>query len=881
MNQAHSDSAFCTLFAATVASPATRRLDLTGAWSFSAAGSDAWHPATVPGCNFTDLFANGLIPDPMQADHETELQWIEQKDWVYRREFQLSAAELQSHVWQLEALGLDTFADIYLNGQLLASTDNMFVGYQLDCRSFLVAGNNLLEIYFHSPINKVKPLQLASGMVYPAENDKSDDKLSVYVRKAPCHFGWDWGPRFVSSGIWRGIALVGHQAVKIADLQFTQLALTTAEASLRFDLDFTVLTPGQYQLHLQCSARSELNQTVTLELAAGQQQFQWLLQMQQPELWWPAGLGEAFLYPFSVTIHDTNSQQLLAERCLQIGLRTVEVINENDADGQSFYFKVNGLPVFMKGANYIPASAFPGSLTAADYQREFAAVSAANMNMLRVWGGGFYQDEQFYQLADQHGVLIWQDFMFACSLYPGDVDFLANVEREARYNIKRLRNHPCIAMWCGNNEVDMGIARWDWPQKFGYSEQLFTKLKQDYCQLFGQLLPGLVQQLDGDRFYLRSSPISFWEDDADHLANHHFWGVWHGEQPFTEYQKRIPRFMSEYGFQSFPLQSSVDKFLPKAEQRLESPMLTVHQKHPRGNKLILSYLADEFLLPKDFEQLLYLSQVQQALGLKLAFDAHRGAMPFCMGTLYWQLNDTWPAASWSGIDYYGRWKALHYQAARSFRAQSLIFCEDFCEQLSEQDQQLQLKLVSDSPQAFAATLQLRLLDFSGQVLFQQSHQISVAPLQVTQVQQWSLAELTKLGDDRQLVLHAQLLSSADGRVLTDNLHFFRPNRELQLQQAAAQLQISAIDGLLTVRLQSHTLLRQVLLELPDLEGKVLNFSDNFIDLLANEPMVVTAVIADSTSAQILALASQLRVRSLVDAYQSTLYQSTAGNGAPV
>lgn len=876
MTLAHSGTEFCVNAAAPVAIPAQLRFELNGNWRFSQAGTDHWYPATVPGCNFTDLFANGLIPDPMQADHETHLQWIEQEDWVYRLEFQLTAAQLQSHRWQLEALGLDTFADIYLNGQLLASTDNMFVGYQLECQSLLVAGSNQLEIYFHSPINRVKPLQLASGMVYPAENDKSDDKLSVYVRKAPCHFGWDWGPRFVSSGIWRGIALVGHQAVQITDLQFSQRALSSETASLQFDLDLSVLSAGQYQLQLQCSKRPELNQHVRLELAAGAQQYQWHLEMPQPELWWPAGLGEAFLYSFSVTVHDANSQQLLAESSLQIGLRTVEVINENDADGQSFYFKVNGLPVFMKGANYIPASAFPGSLTAADYQREFAAVSAAGMNMLRVWGGGFYQDELFYQLADQHGVLIWQDFMFACSLYPGDTDFLANVEREARYNIKRLRNHPCLAMWCGNNEVDMGIARWDWPQKFGYSEALFSKLKQDYCQLFGQLLPGLVKQLDPARFYLRSSPISFWEDDADHLANHHFWGVWHGEQPFSEYQKRIPRFMSEYGFQSFPLQSSVDKFLPKAEQRLESPMLTVHQKHPRGNKLIQSYLVGEFHPPKDFSQLLYLSQVQQALGLKLAFDAHRAAMPFCMGTLYWQLNDTWPAASWSGIDYYGRWKALHYQAARSFRPQSLVF--------AEKDQQLQLSLVSDSPQPFAATLKLRLLDFSGQQLWSESQPVTVAPLQVTQVRQWLRTELTGLADDRQLVLHAQLLSAADGRVFTDNLHFFRPHRELLLQSATADVQCIATDGLLQVRLQSQTLLRQVLLEFPDLEGTVLNFSDNFIDLLANEPVEVTLALPGQTPAQILALAAQLRLQSLVDSYQAPALheqQQALSNGVPL
>jgi beta-mannosidase len=876
MNQTHSGTECGSHAAVEVAGPASLRLDLTGQWQFSQAGADCWYQATVPGCNFTDLFANGLIADPMQADHETQLQWIEQEDWRYRCQFQLSAAQLHSHRWQLEALGLDTFADIYLNGQLLASTDNMFVGYQLDCQALLVAGCNVLEIYFHSPIKRVKPLQVASGMVYPAENDKSDDKLSVYVRKAPCHFGWDWGPRFVSSGIWRAIALVGQQAVKIDDLQFTQLALSSEAASLQFDLDWTVLTAGQYQLQLQCSKRPELNQQVRLELAAGVQQYQWHLQMPDPELWWPAGLGEAFLYPFSVSVHDSNSQKLLAQQSLQIGLRTVEVMNENDAYGQSFYFKVNGLPVFMKGANYIPASAFPGTLTAADYQREFAAVSAAGMNMLRVWGGGFYQDEQFYQLADQYGVLIWQDFMFACSLYPGDTDFLANVEREARYNIKRLRKHPCLAMWCGNNEVDMGIARWDWPQKFGYSEALFQQLKQDYCKLFGQLLPGLVQQLDADRFYLRSSPISFWEDDSDHLANHHFWGVWHGEQPFSEYQKRIPRFMSEYGFQSFPLQSSVDKFLPKAEQRLDSAMLTVHQKHPRGNKLIQSYLAGEFHLPKDFSQLLYLSQVQQALGLKLAFDAHRAAMPFCMGTLYWQLNDTWPAASWSGIDYYGRWKALHYQAARSFRPQSLVF--------AAKDEQLTLTLISDSAIGFAARLQIRLLDFSGTLLLEQQRSVSVCPLQAKKIEQWSLAELTRLGDDRQLVLHVQLLSLTDGRVFTDNLHFFRPNQELLLQSATADVQCSATDGLLRVRLQSQTLLRQVLLELPDQEGTVLNFSDNFIDLLANEPVEVMLTLPGCRAEQITALASGLRLQSLVDSYHPHVLhqqQQVVSNGVPL
>ena len=352
----------------------------------------------------------------------------------------------------------------------------------------------------------------------------------------------------------------------------------------------------------------------------------------------------------------------------KVGVRTIEVINETDKDGVSFYFKVNGHPVFMKGANYIPDDAFPHRVDHGRLQQTFKNAVNANMNMLRVWGGGIYQDDSFYDLADENGILIWQDFMFACTLYPGDDAFLLNVENEARANIKRLRNHPCIAMWCGNNEVEMAISDWQWPEKFDYSTSLQAQLQKDYDRLFRQLLPELVNELDPQRFYLSSSPMGFWEhEEQDGHGNHHFWGVWHGEQPFSEYQKRIPRFMSEFGFQSFPLIQSMNKYVPEQEQKLDSAVMTVHQKHPRGNGLIRKYMLDEYREPKDFASLLYLSQVQQARGLKLAFDAHRRSKPYCMGTLYWQFNDCWPVASWSGIDYYGRWKALHYQAKASFK----------------------------------------------------------------------------------------------------------------------------------------------------------------------------------------------------------------------
>jgi len=452
------------------------RISLNGVWEFRQAKQSTWLPATVPGCNFTDLLVNEKISDPFYRDNELNLQWVELQDWEYRCNFEINQTQLNSSEVLLVAEGLDTFCDIFLNGKQIATSDNMFVELQCACKAELKLGSNELQIRFRSPINEVMQKYQQAGFVYPAENDKTQEKLSVYCRKAPCHFGWDWGPRFVSSGIWRDIYLEFIDVVRIESVAFEQKSLSPERAEFAFKLDVQSLVEQEGLLKISCAEVPELYTELVINLEQHvdltSQQFTVNLSIDNPNLWWPNGLGDAFLYHFCFNL--SGVQGVLDSYHETVGFRTIEVVNEDDADGQSFYISVNGHPVFMKGANYIPADSFIHRVTPDIHRRYFDAAVSANMNMLRVWGGGVYQDNEFYRLADENGILIWQDFMFACSLYPGDAEFIENVKDEAEYNIRRLRNHPCIALWCGNNEVAMGIEHWQWQEKFGYSDELYA-----------------------------------------------------------------------------------------------------------------------------------------------------------------------------------------------------------------------------------------------------------------------------------------------------------------------------------------------------------------------------------------------------------------------
>lgn len=813
-------------------------LSLNGSWQFRQAGSRNWLPATVPGCNFTDLLANDCIGDPFFRDNEAALQWIEKCDWHYYRLFNVDTALLENEEVELVAEGLDTFCDVYINGCKLASTENMFIGYRFACKALLTPGENRIDIQFRSPINETMLRYEEAGFAYPAENDKSTEKLSVYCRKAPCHFGWDWGPRFVTSGVWRDIYLEPANSCKIADTYFVVSRLQDKQAFFSFQLTLASRQDFSGQVRISCEQAPELNRVENVRFVnepAGKREITLAFSLDDPQLWWPNGMGDAFLYDFRFEL--VINHQVVHSTSQRVGLRTIEVVNEKDQDGECFYLKVNHHKVFMKGANYIPDDSFLSRVTKLHHQSLFDACKNANMNMVRVWGGGVYQDDDFYDLADEHGLLVWQDFMFACSLYPGDDAFLQNVNAEAEYNIRRLRNHPCLALWCGNNEVDMAIKHWHWPEKFGYSEELFDRLKSDYMRLFDRCLRDAVKQHDPARFYLRSSPIGSWESDEDHIGNHHYWGVWHGEEPFSEYQKRIPRFMSEFGFQSFPVMSSIRRFTEPDDQVLESSVMQIHQKHPRGNKLIQQYIENEYLPPKDFESLLYLSQVQQALGLKLAFEAHRKAMPFCMGTLYWQLNDTWPAASWSGIDYFGKWKALHYQAKRSFSPQLLVI-----EQIEDR---VHVQIVSDSLDDIKGHLKLALVGFSGELHWQLQQPVYINANASENIFSTTLESFGREIDFKQVVLSGLLTEESTNDVLAENLFYFAPNKMLEMTLADVDVSHEVRGSILSVTFVSKNLVRQIFVDSPGLSG---NFSDNFFDLLPGQIKTVTITLTSAERA---------------------------------
>lgn len=804
-----------------IAIPSLQKRDLGDQWKFRKYGEDAWTQVCVPGTNFGDLYRSKVIPDPFFGDGEAKLQWIELEDWEYLCEFELKDSMAASIV-DLVFEGLDTYCDVYLNEHHLLQSNNMFVGHRVTCTDHLIRGVNELRILFRSPIRQTMDLHKKMGFTYPAENDKTKESLSVFTRKAPYHYGWDWGPKFVTSGIWRPVYLEVYQGARLEEIQIHQNWVDDQNVELSFIIELSGKVPDGTCIHIKSPNHEEL---VVEPVHIRNSHVETPIHISKPRKWWPNGLGEAHLYEFEVSA--VLKGKTMDSRLEKIGLRTIEVVNEADDQGESFYIKVNGHPVFMKGANYIPSDSFLPDVSAKKYKQIFQDAVAANMNMLRVWGGGTYENDLFYDLADQYGILIWQDFMFSCTLYPANDEFLENVRAEAIYNIKRLRNHPCIALWCGNNEVEMGSAFWEWKEKFNYSDKTWEMLQADYAVLFKNLLPTIVKAFDPARFYFSSSPIGFWENpEDDKRGDNHYWGVWHGEEDFDEFKRRIPRFMSEYGFQSFPAKQSMEKFLDSADMHLESAALSTHQKHPRGNRIIRETIERYYNKPTNFEEFLYLSQLVQAEGLKIAFEAHRKSMPYCMGTLYWQFNDCWPAISWSGIDYYGTWKALHYQAKRSFSTDILV--------IEEENDELKIHVVSDRLEAFDATLEIKILDFNGSVEQSLTSMVSISGNESVLVLTTPVSELINKASQDQVFLRASLKGEKISEQHAN--YYFSKARDLQLPSAQVKHELRKEGDNLTITLGSDVLVKNLYVFIEEISG---NFDDNFFDLIPGQKKVVS------------------------------------------
>lgn len=812
-----------TALASPLAAQPTDTLTLSQGWTFAEAGSSDYLPATVPGVVQQDLIRLGRLPDPYYRLAEDSIQWVGERDWTYRCTFRLSPQELRRPSAHLLFEGLDTYATVLLNGREILQTKNMFVGHEVDVRALLKAENSL-EIRFRSPLKAALPLYEKAGINYPADNDHAPIHLSVFTRKAPYHYGWDWGERMVTIGPWRPVRLLlrgtDYLAARPLITYHPERELPIEVRLPREAVRGTKASQLDYRL-LDATGREVFRRQAPL--AAFTQPSPEGGQHSLPELklWWPRGYGEPYRYQARFALKDRRGR-VLDSLSMPVGFRTTELVREADSAGRSFFFRINGQPVFAKGANYIPGTMMLPTRSHAELLQLFDDMESANFNMVRVWGGGTYESDAFYEEADRRGLLVWQDFMFACTAYPADSAFLSDVADELHYNIRRLRQHPSIATWCGNNEIREGLKYWGWAKK--YPQDVYDGFWRDYKKLFGELIPQTLQAEDPTRPYIESSPdtVNWGRPHELGLGESHYWGVWYGREPFEILRQRVPRFMSEFGVQSFPMLSSIRRFALPEDYDLESAVMKGHQKSSIGNDVILHYIRQDYRDPKDFADFVYLSQVMQGRGIALGLRAHRTAAPYCMGTLYWQLNDAWPAVSWSSIDHYGAWKALHYEARRAFA--SLILDPDTTTG--------QLRIAHDPlPAPVEAILETSIRDFYGVLRSLPSRQpltlsagLGVDSLPLPE----GVVQLT--GDEaRSSYILYRLLDKRTGGELATYIDYAVKAKELRLpEKPGLQFRWWPSDRGYTLEVRSAALLKDLYI---DLQSPDWHLSDNFFDVL--------------------------------------------------
>lgn len=818
------------------------KIEIADNWQFRQIGKTQWYKASVPGSVHTDLFNNRLIDDPFYRDNEKKLQWIENEEWEYKTSFVVKNKFLRRQNIDIHFQGLDTYADVYLNGILLFKANNMFREWKAECKKLLKVGENQLRIHFYSPIKKALPDW--KNLVYELPGGPK-----VVTRKAGYHYGWDFGPRFATSGIWRPVYLQAWDIAKIENLHIINKKITNDKAELAAVFEIKSAKKQKAIVSIGLKGGDKQLASKKIKLIAGINSIKLDFQIDNPQLWWTNGLGEAHLYRLlgRLLIEDRAIDEV-QER---IGLRTIEVVQEVDNVGKSFYIKLNGVPVFMKGANYVPQDSFLNCVTPEKYQRIIKNAVDADMNMLRVWGGGIYEKDSFYDLCDENGILVWQDFMFACAMYPGNPEFIENVKHEAIQNVKRLRNHPCIALWCGNNEIDEGWHNWGWQKQYGYSEQESEQIWRNYRSIFHGILPKVVEKCDPGRFYYPSSPKFGWgHSESLREGDSHYWGVWWGKEPFEIYNEKVGRFMSEYGFQSLPEFETIKTYTMPEDHNMESEVMKSHQKHPTGNQLIKMYMERDFRTPKDFESFIHMSQVLQAEGMKVAIEAHRRAMPYCMGSLYWQLNDCWPGVSWSSIDYFLRPKVLYYYARKAFSKVLISAVED--------NDMLNVYIISDNLSPFRGLLKLRLLTFKGELLWEKEIIAEIKANSSSSYYSISLAELLKGGEKNEVVFLAEVWYESDR--LSRNLHYFLPPKELNLPISVISKKTFPNANGYSIELTPDKLVKNVFLEIENAKGF---FTDNYFDLLPNETVEIDFI----TKRKNLDLDKKLEIKSLIDTYE--------------
>jgi beta-mannosidase len=798
----------------------------------------------VPGCVHRDLRRHELIPDPFWGTNEPTVQWIEERDWEYRATFDVPAELLGHEFLDLVSDGLDTIAIVRLNGREIGRTDNMFAGHRWDVKRLLRRSRNELTIRFVSAMSYIRSHRPEHQ---PREFNDPVGRCSV-IRKQQCQFGWDWGPRLVTAGIWRDIRLEAWEGNRIESVRVTQHHTSEGQVSLTLEPELARRESG-----LTCRWELSFGRVPVAEGTGTQ------IVVEHPQLWWPNGQGAQPLYDLHIEVRRRDGTAI-GQWNRRIGLRTVTLDRHPDAWGESFQFVVNGRPIFAKGANWIPAHSFVAGLTREDYARDLRSAVAAHMNMVRVWGGGIYESEDFYDLCDELGLLVWQDFMFACTIYPGDDAFVASVRNEAEQQVRRLRHRACLALWCGNNEIE------------GLNAELLqqSRLRSNYHAVFLRTLPDAVAQWDNITPYWPSSPFRGEADNShptgEKRGDTHFWDVWHARHPVEDYTKWRFRFVSEFGMQSFSSPATQDTFCPADDRNVFGPTMKEHQKNKGGNQIILDYVSQYYRFPNGQDALIYLSQLNQARCMQTGVEHWRRAMPRSMGALYWQLNDCWPVASWSSIEFTGRWKALHY-IARRFFAPALVSAAVLGEETvgignirHSTVNTVELYTTYDAPKPARGILRWDLFHLDGRVLLHGEKAVALKYGESIRQRTLDLSKPIEKYSRDELFLRIAL-DIAGSRVSEDTVFLAAP-RFLHLRKGKPAIDVTlSAPTQAELRFISPVFLHRFAFDLPGVGWQA---SDNYFELYPDEGKRVTVHLEQPLSAK--RLQRSLVCHSLVDTY---------------
>ncbi len=815
-------------------------------WRMRRVGADSWLPATVPGSVYGDLLLGGQMEDPFYRTNEDAALKLMDFDYEYNLRFDADADLLSCEDVRLKFDGLDTLADIVLNGEEVGSVDNMHRIWEFSVLDLLQPKDNDLQIIFHSPTKFFEEY----NKQYPLPG--STDCMAGYqgLRKAHCMSGWDWGPRLPDAGIWRPVYLIGLNDARLENVLITQQHSKDEEGetqvSLGFRVDFATLEDDYVQRFYEDAVAEEYTYKVEVTDPDGKlvavEENPIELEIPSPRLWWPNGLGDQPLYTVKVSLF--HEEELLDTLERRIGLRTLTIKREKDDHGESFAPTVNGISFFAMGADYIPEDNLLGRVTPERTRKLLSDCAESNFNFIRVWGGGYYPDDWFFDACDELGLCVWQDFMFACALYELTPEFEENIRAEFIDNIRRLRDHASLALWCGNNEIESSTTWWDFTMHS----------RSHYIQLFEYILPSVLREEDPDRMYWPSSPSSaggFDNTGDENRGDCHYWDVWHGNKPFTDYRSHNFRFLSEFGFQSFPELASVKRFTLPEDRNIFSYVMEKHQRNGSANGKLMTYLEQTYLMPGNFETLLYATQLMQADAIRYGVEHFRRIRGICMGTLYWQLNDCWPVASWASIDYYGQWKALQYSAKRFF-APILISCAEegtltqnanVNAQPFELEKSIHLNVSNETLKDELVTVTYALRDATGEIIDEHTLDVEVPALSSVWLEKKEYPEANIYEN------YVSYEASIDGEVVSEGTVLFVAPKFFHFKNPNLSLTVNGNQ----VTITSDTYAKCV--EVYD-ENEIFRLSDNDFDM---NPGSKTITLLEGDPDEL-----QLKVRSVFD-----------------